>query len=70
MAKFGGVVKWFDNNRGYGFICDNSGNDIFVHQSHIKENGHNKELYQGEEVTFDVVNADKGPSAINVHKLN
>ena len=70
MAKFGGVVKWFDNNRGFGFISSDDGNDVFVHQSNIKENGPDKELYQGEEVTFDVVDAPKGPSAINVHKLS
>ena len=70
MANYTGVVKWFDSDRGYGFISANDGNDVFVHQSNIKENGPDKELYQGEEVTFDVVEAPKGPSAINVHKLS
>ncbi|WP_042273875.1 cold-shock protein [Faecalimicrobium dakarense] len=70
MANFNGTVKWFDCERGYGFISADDGEDIFIHYSHIKEDGHNKDLHQGQQVTFDVVKADKGPSAINVHKLN
>lgn len=69
MANYTGVVKWFDNDRGYGFISANEGNDVFVHHSNVKEIGHNKDLHEGEEVTFDVVQADKGPSAINVQKM-
>ncbi|CEO04630.1 cold-shock DNA-binding domain-containing protein [[Clostridium] sordellii] len=68
MSKFTGVVKWFDNDKGYGFISANDGNDVFVHHSNVKENGHCKDLHEGEEVTFDVIDAPKGPSAINVHK--
>ena len=40
MANYMGVVKWFDNDRGYGFISANDGNDVFVHYSNVKENGH------------------------------
>lgn len=69
MANFTGIVKWFDNERGYGFISTNEGNDVFVHHSNIKEDGTNKDLHEGESVTFDIIQADKGPSAINVHKL-
>ena len=69
MANYTGVVKWFDNDRGYGFISANEGNDVFVHHSNIKEDGTNKDLHEGESVTFDIIQADKGPSAINVHKL-
>jgi CspA family cold shock protein len=70
MANYNGVVKWFDCDRGYGFITSDSGEDVFVHYSHIKEEGNNKDLHQGQEVTFDTVEADKGPSAINVQKFN
>ncbi len=69
MANFTGIVKWFDNERGYGFISTNEGNDVFVHHSNIKEDGTNKDLHEGESVSFDIIQAEKGPSAINVHKL-
>ncbi len=69
MASNRGVVKWFNTDKGYGFITNDSGEDIFVHFSNIKENGHNKDLHEGEEVSFDIVPGDKGPSAINVIKL-
>ncbi|MGL6107466.1 cold-shock protein [Romboutsia sp.] len=69
MANYTGVVKWFNNEKGFGFISANDGQDVFVHFSNIKENGHNKDLHEGEEVSFDIVQADKGPSAINVIKL-
>ncbi|SCI11754.1 MULTISPECIES: cold-shock protein [unclassified Romboutsia] len=68
MANYTGVVKWFNNEKGYGFITSNSGDDVFVHFSNIKEEGHNKDLHEGEEVNFDIVQADRGPSAINVQK--
>ncbi|MGL5314109.1 MAG: cold-shock protein [Peptostreptococcaceae bacterium] len=69
MANYNGVVKWFNVEKGYGFISSNDGQDVFVHFSNVKENGHNKDLHEGEEVSFDIVQADRGPSAINVIKL-
>ncbi len=69
MANYTGVVKWFNTEKGYGFIINSEGNDIFVHHSNIKEEGNNKDLHEGENVSFDIINADRGPSAINVHKI-
>lgn len=69
MAKTTGVVKWFDNERGYGFISCNNGNDVFVHHSQVKEKGSDKDLHENESVTFDVEDGNKGPMAINVQKL-
>lgn len=69
MAKITGIVKWFDSDRGYGFISCNNGNDVFVHHSQVKENGSDKDLHENESVTFDVENGNKGPMAINVQKL-
>jgi CspA family cold shock protein len=68
MSSYTGVVKWFDNERGYGFISANDGNDVFVHHSGIKEKGTNKGIHEGQEVSFDIVQGEKGPSAINVQK--
>ncbi|WP_160691786.1 cold-shock protein [Clostridium sp. C2-6-12] len=69
MAKTTGIVKWFDNERGYGFISCNNGNDVFVHHSQVQEKGPDKDLHENESVTFDVEDGKKGPMAINVHKL-
>lgn len=69
MANYTGVVKWFNIEKGYGFIKTTDGEDVFVHFSNIKEEGHNKDLHEGEEVNFDIIQAEKGPSAINVHKM-
>lgn len=69
MTMYTGVVKWFDNDRGYGFISANQGNDVFVHQSQIKEKGTEKDLHEGEQVTFDIRQEEKGPIAINVQKF-
>lgn len=66
MTMYTSNVKWFDNEKGYGFI---SGNDVFIHHSQVKEKGCNKDLHQGESITFDVREEDKGPIAINVKKL-
>ena len=55
MASSTGVVKWFDNDRGYGFISANDGNDVFIHHSQVKEKGNDKDIHEGEEVSFDVV---------------
>ncbi len=64
-----GVVKWFDNDRGYGFISGQNDTDVFVHFSQVKEKTHNKDLHEGEEVTYDTIKNEKGLQAINVQKL-
>ena len=66
MAK--GKVKWFSNQKGYGFITTESGNDVFVHHSAIQGEGY-KALEEGQEVEFDVQQGPKGEQAINVVKL-
>ena len=63
-----GTVKWFNNEKGYGFISRNSGDDVFVHHSNIQSNGF-KSLDEGENVEFDVANGPKGLQAQNVVKL-
>ena len=65
-----GQVKWFNNEKGYGFISCNNGDEVFVHQSQIKENGPNKDLHEGESVSFDIQSGEKGPMAINVQKMS
>jgi CspA family cold shock protein len=60
-----GTVKWFNNQKGYGFISDEQGNDVFVHFSGLNMDGY-KTLNEGEEVEFDVVEGAKGPQAANV----
>lgn len=65
LAK--GTVKWFSNKKGYGFIEQEDGGDIFVHFSSIDIPGF-KSLAQGEEVTFEVEETDRGPVAKNVTK--
>lgn len=63
-----GTVKWFNNQKGYGFICDEQGNDVFVHYSVLNMEGF-KSLEEGAQVEFEVVNGAKGPQATNVTKL-
>lgn len=60
-----GTVKWFNNQKGYGFICDEEGKDIFVHYSGIIQEGF-KTLKEGEAVEYEIFVGDKGPQAINV----
>ncbi len=62
-----GKVKWFNESKGYGFIEWEDGQDVFVHYSAIQGEGF-KTLREGEEVTFEVVEGPKGPSASNVVK--
>ena len=62
-----GKVKWFDNKRGFGFIAQESGQDIFVHHTSIMGKGY-KTLQEGETVNFEVVSSDKGPKAQNVQR--
>lgn len=69
MGKVTGVIKWFNEEKGYGFISADEGNDVFVHHSQVKEKGTNKDLHEGENVTFDIESSEKGPMAINVQKL-
>jgi CspA family cold shock protein len=64
-----GIVKWFDNQKGYGFISANGGKDVFLHHSQVKEKGSNKDIHEGQEVSFDIVQDEKGPSARNVQKM-
>lgn len=64
-----GIVKWFDNQKGYGFISANDGKDVFLHHSQVKEKGFNKDIHEGQEVSFDIVQDKKGPSAVNVQKM-
>ena len=63
-----GTVKWFNNQKGFGFISDEQGNDVFVHYSGIQSNGF-KSLEEGQEVEFEVIEGLKGSQAVNVVKL-
>ncbi|HBF42710.1 MAG TPA: cold-shock protein [Desulfobacteraceae bacterium] len=60
-----GIIKWFDDRKGYGFIEQEDGPDVFVHYSGISGNGF-KSLREGDSVTFDIEEGKKGPSAVNV----
>ncbi len=66
MAK--GVVKWFNNSKGYGFITPESGNDVFVHYSAIQGEGY-KTLEEGQQVEFEIKQGPKGEEAANVVKI-
>ena len=65
---FKGRVKWFNNQKGYGFIQDESGKDIFVHYTGLNMPCF-KSLEEGNEVEFDIVQGEKGPQASNVVRL-
>ena len=60
-----GTVKWFNNQKGYGFISDESGKDVFVHYSGLNMDGY-KTLEEGAAVSFDIVDGEKGPQSVNV----
>jgi len=64
-----GKVKWFNNAKGFGFIEQEGGKDLFVHHSAIQGQKKLKSLAEGERVSFDIVQEAKGPAAENVHKL-
>jgi len=69
MAQYTGTVKWFNNAKGYGFLGHDGGADVFVHYSSIQTEGY-KTLKEGDGVTFDIIQGDKGPQADNVEMLN
>ena len=66
MAR--GKVKWFNNQKGYGFITPESGNDVFVHHTAIQGDGY-KSLDEGQNVEFDIQQGPKGEQAVNVVKV-
>ena len=63
-----GTVKWFNAKKGYGFISDEQGNDVFVHFSALNMDGF-KELKDGKRVEFEVTEGEKGPQAANVSRI-
>jgi len=69
MERLKGIVKWFNNAKGYGFIGrDDGGADVFLHYSAIRSEGY-KSLAEGDRVEFDIVQGQKGPQAANVTKI-
>lgn len=69
MERLKGVVKWFNNLKGYGFLGRDDGPDVFVHYRAITGEGY-KALREGDKVEFDIVEGDKGPQAANVIKIS
>jgi cold shock protein len=67
MTQYSGVVKWFNNAKGYGFLGHDDGSDVFVHFSSIQDEGY-KSLKEGDQVSFDIVQGDKGPQADKVER--
>jgi len=65
MSRINGVVKWFNDAKGFGFISRDGGPDVFVHFSAIQGSGF-KSLAEGAKVQYDVGEGDKGPTALNV----
>ncbi len=63
-----GTVKWFDGKKGFGFIEREDGDDVFAHFSAIEEDGF-KNLEEGQDVEFEIVEGDRGPQAANIVKL-
>ena len=63
-----GRVKWFNNAKGYGFIVQEGGPEVFVHYSASQGDGY-KTLVEGQEVEFEIAQSDKGPQAANVNKV-
>jgi CspA family cold shock protein len=68
--RVNGVVKWFNASKGYGFISNNEGQDLFVHFSSIRETGGYRSLEEGQEVEFTMGEGQKGPQAQDVVVLS
>ena len=66
---FEGTVKWFNESKGFGFLAQDDGNDVFVHYSAIQKEGF-KTLREGQRVRFEIVDGPKGPAAANVEPIN
>jgi CspA family cold shock protein len=64
-----GKIKWFDNQKGFGFIAQDSGQDVFIHHTAILGKGY-KTLEEGEPVTFEILSGDRGLKAQNVQRVN
>lgn len=69
MARLQGTVKWFNNSKGYGFIGQDGGADVFVHYTAIQTDGF-KSLQEGDLVEFEIVEGQKGPQADHVTKVD
>ena len=69
MSRLRGKVKWFNNSKGYGFIGQDDGPDVFVHFSAILTEGY-KSLQEGDDVEFEIIQGQKGPQADRVTKAN
>ena len=69
VTRIKGTVKWFNNAKGFGFIGQESGPDVFVHYSAIQSEGY-KSLQEGDQVEFEIVQGQKGPQADSVIKLS
>jgi CspA family cold shock protein len=70
LAQYEGKVQWFNNAKGYGFLGRNDGGaDVFVHFSSIQKEGYTS-LKEGEPVSFNIINGEKGPQADNVTRLD
>jgi cold shock protein len=65
VSHYKGIVKWFNNAKGYGFLGHDGGADVFVHYSSVKREGY-KTLKEGDPVEFDIIQGEKGPQADQV----
>ena len=68
MAQFRGLVKWFNNAKGFGFLGREGGQDVFVHYSSIQLEGY-KTLKEGDEVDYDIIQGSQGPQADKVTRI-
>ena len=69
MERLKGIVKWFNNTKGYGFLGRDDGPDVFVHYSAVVGEGY-KSLQEGDKVEFEIAQGAKGPQAANVTKVD